>query len=547
MVVIAGSGDTGAVDPATIYSYLLSQGVSDASAAGILVNIKFESGFDPNALGDSGTSFGLFQHHLVRWDNLKAYAVTRQASWKNWQIQVDFALFEAQQMGINLQATNAVAASKEWTIKFERPANAEVKAEQRAAEVHNFTGLPAGTGDASPQVGNETLNLPSGGTWFRVGNDFFIAYRFWGVPEAVATTAEGTAGSSQVVYYKATMEPPAGVTINSEAAWNKFHPNWVDGGTTDAFRGVLPNKSYQDLVDDLLLELGLTGTDALKDVGVMAIIAIAMTREMSEAELTNRLRQTEWWDSRTDLQREWNDLSTAEQNLRVVDEALKMVGLWFTYVGQDLNVAQYDKDGDGIVDAEEILKGNHDLYVWALRIASGEVSQVQAVNVWIKSVALEDENSPWARTIRDEEIAKGQHSVNVSNMTGTIQDLYDDWGVPITEARALQLAEQVILNKLSFEDVEDELSTQAQGMYPHKPPNMSTGEWAQPYMQMYMQTLEVPEVDLFNADIAGALADGQNLAEFKQSLRDNDLWLETDNAKTEMNTKISSLGRVMGF
>ena len=132
-------------------------------------------------------------------------------------------------------------------------------------------------------------------------------------------------------------------------------------------------------------------------------------------------------------------------------------------------------------------------------------------------------------------------------MTGTIQDLYNDWGVPITEARALQLAEQIILNQISMEDVQDELADMAQGLYPHKPKNMSTREWAQPYMQMYMQTLEVGEVELDQEDIARALADGQNLAEFKQSLRDDDRWLETDNARDEMNTKVSSLGRVMGF
>ena len=128
----------------------------------------------------------------------------------------------------------------------------------------------------------------------------------------------------------------------------------------------------------------------MKDAGVMAIIAIAMTRDMSEAELRNRLRQTEWWNSRTNKEREWNDLSEAEQNLRVVDEALSMVGLWFTYVGEDLNVAQYDIDGNGTVSAEELRRGNPDLYEWALKIASGEITQVQAVNVWMKAKALED-------------------------------------------------------------------------------------------------------------------------------------------------------------
>ncbi|KKL61178.1 hypothetical protein LCGC14_2197900, partial [marine sediment metagenome] len=222
-------------------------------------------------------------------------------------------------------------------------------------------------------------------------------------------------------------------TIHSETGWDKWSPNWVDGGTTDTFRGVPPGKSYQDLVDELLLDLGLTGTDALLDGGVMAVIALAMTRDMSEAELRNRLQQTEWWNSRTDKQRIWNDLSDAEKALRVVDEASKMAGLWFTYVGVDLQLAQFDVDGDGTLSSDELRRGNSDLYDWASRVASGEVSQVTAVNMWMKGVALENPESPWSRTVRDEEKAQLQHGVDIENTGGQIRDLYNQWGVPISD------------------------------------------------------------------------------------------------------------------
>ena len=532
------------VSPQDIYVYLRSLGVSEASAAAILVNIQFESSFNSSATGDGGTSGGLFQHHLGRWDNLKAYAVSRGTAWTDWRTQVDFALIEARQMNINLQATDAAAAAKEWSLRFERPAGGQASANARAAAVSQYeygdpASLPAGTGDAAPLASSEELNLPTGGSWFRVGNDYFVAYRFYG--------NDNKEGPSQVVYYKATMPPPSGERIHSEASWNRWVDQWVDGGTTDTFRGTPPNKSYQDLVNDLLLKLGLAGTDALKDAGIMAIIAIAMTRDMSEAELINRLRQTKWWNSRTDKQREWNDLSDAEKNLRIVDEAMKMVGLWFTYVGQDLDIAQYDRDNDGVVSSEELRLGNIDLYEWAVKVAEGSVTQVQAVNVWMKEIALEDPNSPWSRTIRDEEIATGEFDVDVENMAGTIKDLYNDWGIPISDERADKLALEVVMNRMSFEDVEQTLQEQAQGMYPHKPPNMSTREWAQPYMQMYMQTLELGEPALDDKDLAQALAEGTNLADFKQRLRQDERWLKTDNARTEMNTKVSSLGRVMGF
>ncbi|KKL61179.1 hypothetical protein LCGC14_2197910 [marine sediment metagenome] len=120
-------------------------------------------------------------------------------------------------------------------------------------------------------------------------------------------------------------------------------------------------------------------------------------------------------------------------------------------------------------------------------------------------------------------------------------------GCPHFGRRADSLAEQVELNLMSFEDVEEELSAQAQALYPNKPENMPTMEWAQPYVQTYMQTLEVPNMGLTDPVLNRALADGTNLADFRVGLRNDDRWLETQNAKDEMNTTISQLGRTMGF
>jgi hypothetical protein len=69
------------VNSQQVYSYLLQRGVSPASAAGILSNIQHESGFNSAAIGDGGTSGGLFQHHAGRWNNLKGYAASTGRSW----------------------------------------------------------------------------------------------------------------------------------------------------------------------------------------------------------------------------------------------------------------------------------------------------------------------------------------------------------------------------------------------------------------------------------------------------------------------------------
>lgn len=157
-----------------IYGYLVQRGVSPASAAGILSNIKHESGFNPAAVGDNGTSGGLFQHHAGRWDNLKRYAASTGRSWADWTAQVDFALGEARQMGINLRASDPAAAAYEWTVRFERPKNAQQRGRQRARDAGSFVGGgsfggsgrfpsfmdPGGGGSAPPPPGYGTPPAP---------------------------------------------------------------------------------------------------------------------------------------------------------------------------------------------------------------------------------------------------------------------------------------------------------------------------------------------------------------------------------------------------
>lgn len=51
------------VSEQTIWQDLLAEGASSIQAAGIMGNMQNESAFDPEAIGDQGTSFGLVQQH----------------------------------------------------------------------------------------------------------------------------------------------------------------------------------------------------------------------------------------------------------------------------------------------------------------------------------------------------------------------------------------------------------------------------------------------------------------------------------------------------
>jgi hypothetical protein len=108
--------------------------MSIAQIAGMMANIAHESSFrsgietiDTNGL----PSGGLFQHNGPRFAQLKQKL---GPTWKdNWQGQIDFALKEPDGARyIARQYPSADAASRAWTMEFERPAKAKAQAAKRA-------------------------------------------------------------------------------------------------------------------------------------------------------------------------------------------------------------------------------------------------------------------------------------------------------------------------------------------------------------------------------------------------------------------------------
>lgn len=127
------------VSPNEIRSYILSKGLSRNHAAGMIANIKAESGFNsaaynPNDLG--ARSIGFFQHRAERANALE----NSTPDWRtNWRGQVDFALSEpAGQQYSRTKFRNPQEAAKWFTIHFERPRNAQKQAAIRAANATQY-------------------------------------------------------------------------------------------------------------------------------------------------------------------------------------------------------------------------------------------------------------------------------------------------------------------------------------------------------------------------------------------------------------------------
>ena len=112
---------------------LLNSGFSENATIGLMVNIQAESNFNPNNVGDSGTSYGLCQWHNGRWNSLKSI---RPNDWQTIEGQLNFLVHELEGYAeLNSYLKNATTESaflaEEFCLKYERPLNMNVTCKNR--------------------------------------------------------------------------------------------------------------------------------------------------------------------------------------------------------------------------------------------------------------------------------------------------------------------------------------------------------------------------------------------------------------------------------
>ncbi len=125
---------TGNASKDAVYNYLANKGFNNAAICGILANIEHESGFDPTALGDNGTSYGICQWHNSRWTNLKNYCAANNKDVNSLEGQLDYLVYELEHEYPGVYNTlksvpnteqGAYDAAYKWTVDFEIPDNSE--------------------------------------------------------------------------------------------------------------------------------------------------------------------------------------------------------------------------------------------------------------------------------------------------------------------------------------------------------------------------------------------------------------------------------------
>lgn len=122
--------------------FFMSKGLTRAQAAGIAGNLLYESNFNPNAVGDGGTSFGIAQWHNGRGSAMKSWTRSHGYASNSFKGQLEFLWYELNHSESGalskLRATstpyNAGMAFQRW---FERPAQINPARGQAAQNFYN--------------------------------------------------------------------------------------------------------------------------------------------------------------------------------------------------------------------------------------------------------------------------------------------------------------------------------------------------------------------------------------------------------------------------
>lgn len=125
----------------TIFRFLTgTMGLNNAAACGVVANIHFESGFQPDIYGDNGTSYGICQWHNGRFTNLRNWCQDNGYDYTSLEGQLHFLHYELKTSYTNVwaylntvpnTAEGAYNAAYYWCLRFEVPADTENKSRQR--------------------------------------------------------------------------------------------------------------------------------------------------------------------------------------------------------------------------------------------------------------------------------------------------------------------------------------------------------------------------------------------------------------------------------
>jgi hypothetical protein len=281
-----------------------------------------------------------------------------------------------------------------------------------------------------------------------------------------------------------------------------------------------------------------------QDKEVMRVLATRAGRpDMTEAEFENLLKGTQYYQTRTEGQLRWNDLSEAERGAQRRDMEARMMQAVLSIVGTQ--PSREAGTGGGWVH-------NNTIKAHVEAVASGKMGFGEWTEKILKPFAAKMPESPWSRQLRDEQENQRARPIDIENTMLQVRDTLTRWGLQWSHATVATWARDLVEKRKSDDDLLATIKQSASVMYSWKDPEMETVVAAAPWIETYNRVLE-RQGSLQTPEIVRALSayghdpDNNDPWSFEQKLKLSDQYDQTRQGADDAWSTTQELAGMMGF
>ena len=214
-----------------IWNYLAREmHMNRAAISGFMANIRSESGFRTDAIGDYGTSYGICQWHDGRFSALQEFADSEGGEISDIRIQLEYLKFELETkypvmlkdlLNAEDSEMGAYQAAYDICMKFERPEDTENRSIARGYAAQAEYRLPERSQPITKEIidcymDSMSRNVPYAGTYDWTGGYYYIP----------STT-------TQVVFTAETLPPPEALPEIVEEPEAEQQPSEQEDGLSE--------------------------------------------------------------------------------------------------------------------------------------------------------------------------------------------------------------------------------------------------------------------------------------------------------------------------
>jgi hypothetical protein len=326
--------------------------------------------------------------------------------------------------------------------------------------------------------------------------------------------------------------------------------------------------TVEEFVQDLVVTLGLMGTDAWGDEGVQAVLARVISEPslLGQEYLFDLFNDTEFAQNRSGSQEAWDK---ARGNLidgkwtgtrgDLVDRLFDGPEGGLVQAWQSYNSMSDDLTTPDIREDQVSLEVRNRLYANAVAIAQGTMTWWTAIESIQDYAGQAEGDNVWKQHNRKVQRLTGQYDVDLDGKAWEIEQFEQQWGMHSPGAEGgmrlgvIDMAREVLSNRMSMADVKQSIMDSANALYPHKPSLVPTYLWAEPWVNAYnglMPTSAGPTDSagsMYNTMVNQALRDNTGIEDFEQTLRGTDDWKNSNKGVSGYRKMFDVLGDAFGF